>query len=416
MIEALFNAAFVMSLVVAAFWFGHRKFGRSWSISMFLVAIGCTGMMVTSAAAVALLLSIAALVMPKEVRPKMRACVGLAVSVLVFGLCLLPGIAELNQRKKLRVQFPIQSVSERLQYELERSAAAVNAASLPPPNADQQPAETRLSKVRDSNSALLAKPVADRLAQREGSFSEGRYFRRYELNKLHDLNVDEFVIARGFGVLRMRTVREADLKQPHQGAEPVPVFPTLDGESFEVIDDRTVRRESPPAAETAVAPVVASPTSTALIDAHDKGQLEFINSDTVGYVAERQKVAGFESHAFRQTRPTVSSEDDQIQWEIVRLELISLLRFAEPRVYVAKELPQMERLKSFPTRPLDDFENGSLQKLQREEDVVASEEGGRVLMLGSLRAGKHCLDCHSVKRGELLGAFSYELRPRRKPQ
>jgi hypothetical protein len=31
-------------------------------------------------------------------------------------------------------------------------------------------------------------------------------------------------------------------------------------------------------------------------------------------------------------------------------------------------------------------------------------------MLGSLRATKHCLQCHSGSRGSLLGAFSYRLR------
>jgi len=30
-------------------------------------------------------------------------------------------------------------------------------------------------------------------------------------------------------------------------------------------------------------------------------------------------------------------------------------------------------------------------------------------MLGSLRAAKQCLECHTAKRGDLLGAFSYVL-------
>jgi hypothetical protein len=35
----------------------------------------------------------------------------------------------------------------------------------------------------------------------------------------------------------------------------------------------------------------------------------------------------------------------------------------------------------------------------------------RIRMVGSVRAAKDCLDCHSVDRGHLLGAFTYELVP-----
>ena len=32
-------------------------------------------------------------------------------------------------------------------------------------------------------------------------------------------------------------------------------------------------------------------------------------------------------------------------------------------------------------------------------------------MLGAVRATKQCLECHGGNRGDLLGAFSYTLRP-----
>jgi hypothetical protein len=46
-------------------------------------------------------------------------------------------------------------------------------------------------------------------------------------------------------------------------------------------------------------------------------------------------------------------------------------------------------------------------------DFVIDDNDDRIRMVGSLRAGKNCLECHSVRRGELLGAFSYELVPTR---
>jgi hypothetical protein len=88
------------------------------------------------------------------------------------------------------------------------------------------------------------------------------------------------------------------------------------------------------------------------------------------------------------------------------------LKFDEPRVYVLDHLPRMDQLSSDDvlTRALDEFEKESLEKLRTEEDLVVREEDGVHRMLGSLRAAKQCLECHSVDRGELLGAFSYVLR------
>jgi hypothetical protein len=77
---------------------------------------------------------------------------------------------------------------------------------------------------------------------------------------------------------------------------------------------------------------------------------------------------------------------------------------------LSDELPNMERLAGVPTRPLNDFEREALHKLRTEEDLVVRFSANTIRMLGSLRAGKTCLECHSVERGELLGAFSYELR------
>jgi hypothetical protein len=104
------------------------------------------------------------------------------------------------------------------------------------------------------------------------------------------------------------------------------------------------------------------------------------------------------------------SDSDKEAWQVARLELVSLLKFSEPAVYLSDELPNMERLTSVPTRPLNAFERDALVKLRTDEDLVVRYSASTIRMLGSLRAGTNCLECHSVQRGELLGAFSYELR------
>jgi hypothetical protein len=123
-------------------------------------------------------------------------------------------------------------------------------------------------------------------------------------------------------------------------------------------------------------------------------------------------VTGFVDHGFHY--PPSNGMGDAAPWTILRLELVSLLKFDGPRVYVLDHLPRMDQLSSdnAPTRPLDAFESEALAKLWHDEDVVVKNDGNGndFRMLGSLRAAKQCLDCHSVQRGELLGAFSYSLR------
>jgi hypothetical protein len=96
------------------------------------------------------------------------------------------------------------------------------------------------------------------------------------------------------------------------------------------------------------------------------------------------------------------------------LELVSLLKHRNPVAYISKHLPQMDELRDAPTRALEAFERQSLEQLKSEEDVVIDETADRIRMVGSLRAAKNCLDCHSVQRGELLGALTYELVPAKK--
>jgi hypothetical protein len=128
-------------------------------------------------------------------------------------------------------------------------------------------------------------------------------------------------------------------------------------------------------------------------------------------------VAGFQPHAFSEA-PSLSAEPGPcggrkpLPWTLVRLELVGLLRHDTPVAYASENLPRMDELDEVPTRPLDPFERASLDALRADRDVVIEQHGGHILMLGSLRAGKDCLECHSVPRGTLLGALSYKLVPR----
>ena len=71
----------------------------------------------------------------------------------------------------------------------------------------------------------------------------------------------------------------------------------------------------------------------------------------------------------------------------------------------------MANARNTPTRPLDRFERFALPTLERGEDLFVSEAGDGLRMLGAVRSARQCVKCHGGSRGDLLGAFSYTLRP-----
>jgi hypothetical protein len=97
-------------------------------------------------------------------------------------------------------------------------------------------------------------------------------------------------------------------------------------------------------------------------------------------------------------------------WRIQSLDLVSLLKHKEPAAYVSKNLPRMQELRHAPTRPLNAFESSALKSLRQGQDIEVESAANRIFMLGAIRAGKPCLECHAGTRGKLLGAFSYVLK------
>jgi len=135
----------------------------------------------------------------------------------------------------------------------------------------------------------------------------------------------------------------------------------------------------------------------------------FASPDRMGYVRSRDEVTGFEPHLLDAVDWPNSRISRNADWQITRLELVSLLRQPEPRVYVAANMPNMDQLTDVPTRALNTFEATALPQLTTQEDIVVKYQPGQIEMLGALRAGKTCLECHRGERGKLLGAFSYTL-------
>jgi hypothetical protein len=215
------------------------------------------------------------------------------------------------------------------------------------------------------------------------------------LAMIHGSAVQLFIDSPGFGPGRRLTAspgRAAEKEYP-----PIPFDPET--------------RASDPRDDSAESSPPLTPPQYAR-DSHSNGLVDFVNLPGFGHVLDRDHVAGFQPHQFRKR---VYFWSDKGHWLVRRLELVSLLKFEAPAVYVSDHLPRMDRLgDGTTTRPLDCFERDALESLRRGEDLIAVPGEGDVRLLGSIRAARQCLVCHSAERGELLGAFSYVLRFERK--
>jgi len=314
-------------------------------------------------------------------RTVVRACV--AAMLASYALVLSFSAHELYTTTKLREHFPVESVAARLAYETAVHGSRHEAQIEPP---------------------ALAEDAERRLSSFEGQGDWRSDIRRNSLAALHDRTRDEFVIARGFGPVRMMGVHADRVELP--AAEPIALPPAV---------------ETPPEYEGASPDITADPEvagialpgDEALATMHNVAALDFVNPLRMGYVRDRDHVVGFEAHRFLTMPQLPSNEPSRTSWQILRLELVSLLKHEAPVAYVSKNLPQMDELKVAPTRSLDAFELGAIARLRSDEDIVVNESNDRIRMVGSLRAAKNCLGCHSARRGDLLGAFTYELIPAR---
>ena len=307
--------------------------------------------------------------------------------------------------EELRKRYPFESLSRRLEYEVRRTGA--DAAPVVEPE--------------------IPDAVEKRLKTMEAAYGRtgpwGGDLRTESLKQLHSSEVERFIAREGFGIGRMPSPGPSFLDLPP--APPIPI--TASGA-------RVVPPEPGPQVVLAKrdgARVVGSdgtdlgmPTFPQLDLFHLRGQYNFIEPASLGYIKDRDHVAGFQSHQFR-SMPEVDDgrargeKPPKERWAVARLEMVSLLTHERPAVYISTELPRMEQLGKAKTRTLDEFEAEALKRLHKGEDVVADAAVNHIRLMGSLRAAKECRQCHSVPRGALLGALTYDLQrvpPRETPK
>jgi hypothetical protein len=249
----------------------------------------------------------------------------------------------------------------------------------------------------------LSNAVRQNLAN--SSIQSSYYGRSGDLKKLHSKTYENFVRANGFGAIRMRRLHPSWIETP-----PLPRFKPA---GIPVGEDKLAEFDS---AARGWGEVLGYYMPRDLsVDGpgfHRISVVDFVHPETMGYVKSKHEVAGFVPHAFHVHPGEIASSTPDRKWQLQELQLVSLLRFPEPRVYLTENLPRMDELSAedIETRGLDEFESNSLNSLEASQDLVLSESDDEMKMLGSIRANQSCIECHSVNYGDLLGAFSYRLR------
>ncbi len=303
---------------------------------------------------------------PKRVR--IRTYIVTAVSYL--GFIAYEGF-HIQQTRSL---YPTISIADRLMYEtnvdgVKRPAPILNLLTI--------------SKMTGWDNAYAKSAPSD---------STNDYFFQ-SLEALHSNSVDYFVESPRFGVSRMHGGPRGlpDLKDGD-----VPTLKLPYSELVGVQNSQELNSRKPIA------------DGVSFHDLHEGSVIDFINPKGWGYFRDLRQVYAFKPHGMSQFPDT-----RQPTWKVHRIELVSLLKGNEPGVYLSEHLPNMSELSDAKTRPLDAFERESLTQLRDGEDLLQQAAGTQMRLFGSIRAGAKCLKCHEVPRGELLGAFSYELKPSR---
>lgn len=258
---------------------------------------------------------------------------------------------------------------------------------------DRYPFESMADRVpeprRTDPAAAPVGTATDRLAELEKEVRWRSFSREYALRAFHERTVEAFVNSPGFGVARTvpfpsENALKAQPERPGPPPQPASPGPAWDGAGF--------------------MGSVSPDQRTDFDRMHAGGFFDFVNPEGWGYVRSRREVAGFLPHAFSRV-PEVPA------WRVERVELVGLLKHAAPVVYQSERLPAMADLADAPTRPLDAFETVGMEAIRRGDDGFAGRRGDEVRFVGAVRSASACVGCHGGERGDLLGAFSYRLRP-----
>ena len=258
--------------------------------------------------------------------PRAVVAAFLIAMVVSFGFALSVSVSEIHRLARLRQEFPIESLSNRLAYE----------SRVPPVDASPM----------TSTFTPLSRDVEMQLVEVENRRHHGNrpawrdHDRARRLAELHQQTADRFAVVAGFGAARMLAMPVVSNPGKLSNAGPIRMpWPRAANSSH--------RQDASPEVVETAAPVVQLPDFS-LRDMHNGGVNDFLNEERMGYIQNAAHVVGFEPHQFTKLPAPAVCDELERKWTVVRLELISLLKHETPAAYVSEHLPRMDELRDAP--------------------------------------------------------------------
>ena len=321
----------------------------------------------------------------------------------------------------------VQLRSRRYHPEGLRLLAAVRKENPIVPLGDRVPRPNKSHAVDATAPKVMAEADNELKEYEKRSDRSFRQIRDIRLSSLHLETLTEFAETMRFGEDRLWAgVSQGSHKLTSDDPPPIPI-----GESAAAtVSEWAIAQEKPDPAQLFILPDLHRTSFHDFVDPHRLGiVLSSRNlAQTVTWTANANRViqevqdwseipadsplrplsVGHTEHSMS-ARVRKEFEKHLTEWQLSKLELVSLLKSPTPRVYLSRNLPNMKELANARTQELDEFETVSLAKLQSGEHLLIESDHAEIRMLGSVRAASQRVDCHSVKRGTLLGAFTYIL-------
>ena len=275
----------------------------------------------------------------------------------------------------------------------------------------------RLVALRPAVPTAISENQKKDLAELTEVYDE-RTIRNYNLEQIHSQTYETFAQRIGFGAERMMSMHPERVQVPTLKEIPFRFFePSKSGYTSDVEEKYLLNLDLKSHPLLSFRDV----DSLYLQTYNQESFTNFLIPATLGFVSKSKHATGFEPHGFRFAMPKLSIEPkpnaDPLEFNLRemplnRLELVSLLNFETPRVYVLDHLPRMDQLRGsdLETRELDSFEKSGLERLIAGENLVTQRTGTSFRMMGAIPAINQCLQCHEGQVGNLLGAFSYEFK------
>ncbi len=362
---------------------GRIRAARVVSIWTFFASLGCLGVLSGATILNSLLHFVWSFFIRIDNPPnrKSAAYTSLGITLIAFATAAIPGNLQFRDLLAARSGVRPEDMAKRLAYESRSSSSEFSV------HKDSLEFEIEWSEFNEMHNHHLK-----RLTQ--------NYFSRIsQLRNLHNAQVESFIKSSGFGLGRIGPRLPYRWDKLGTQLQDIP-FVSKNANARDRSGELNFLKKTLRA--------IANESSD-LRGFHFQRLHDFLYPGFFGWADANGKRLGFVPHAFHVSTDGFSNA--ALAEKLKRMELVSMFRYDQPRVYVLDHMPRMDQLSqnNARTRDLNAFETRAMAQLKSNQVLFSERQSdGKTLALGAIVTVQSCTDCHTTQVGEILGAFSYQ--------